>query len=399
MNGRAGPYRIGIVVSNLKPGGAERQMLALARGLPRDRFAVEFVALAGPGIWDERATEAGIPVHYAGSESLLGRPLPIRYVGRLAKAMAFIRIARARRYDAIDAWIHPNDTMAALLRPLHRAPVVVQGHRDVQPHASLGPVGRLLQTATARLADASVANAEAVARVAVRERFVPPSKLHVIRNGLEPIPPMSAQERTNVRERLGVGPHEIVLATVAQLREVKRHELLVDAFSEAARGRPDARLLFIGDGPMRGSIERSIAEIGMADRIRILGTMPEGRALVGGVDVVVQAAIGEGLPNALLEAAAAGRAILATDSGGTSEVVIDGTTGLLVPMEDRKAMAEGMARLIDDPGLRERLGSAARAHVERTFGMERFLRDWEDLYAGLIESKRSDRRHRVPTRP
>ena len=146
--------------------------------------------------------------------------------------------------------------------------------------------------------------------------------------------------------------------------------------------------MLIGEGPGRRAIERHIDSIGMGDRIRVHGQVLETRDMIGSVDVVVQSSVREGLPNAVLEAAAAGRAIVATDAGGTAEIVVDGSTGLLVPTEDRPALARGLSRLIDDAALRQRLGSAARVHVADLFDMDRYVSEFADLYAGLIEATR-----------
>jgi glycosyltransferase involved in cell wall biosynthesis len=105
-------------------------------------------------------------------------------------------------------------------------------------------------------------------------------------------------------------------------------------------------------------------------------------------DVVVQGSIREGLPNGLLEAGAAGRAIVATAAGGTPEIVIDGQTGLLVPVNEPAALAGAIRRVATDLTLRERLGGAAREHVESVFGMERFVAEFASLYETLVAGKR-----------
>jgi glycosyltransferase involved in cell wall biosynthesis len=93
------------------------------------------------------------------------------------------------------------------------------------------------------------------------------------------------------------------------------------------------------------------------------------------------------LPNALLEAGAAGRAIVATDAGGTHEIVIDGRTGLLIPVEDVGALTEALRTVASDVTLRDRLGGAARDHVEAVFGMDRFVKEFATLYESLAAAR------------
>jgi len=104
-------------------------------------------------------------------------------------------------------------------------------------------------------------------------------------------------------------------------------------------------------------------------------------------DLVVQASRSEGLPNALLEAAAAARPLVATAAGGSGEVVIDGETGLLVPVDDVAAITGAMRRLATDPDLRQRLGAAARRHIDTVFTMERFVGEYAALYEELAAAK------------
>ena len=169
---------------------------------------------------------------------------------------------------------------------------------------------------------------------------------------------------------------------------MKRHDALIDAFAILADRHPNARLALVGDGPLRDRIESRIRGLGLASRVRLQGQVLDARSLVGAFDVAVQTSIREGLPNALLEAAAAGRAIVATDAGGSSEVVHDGATGLLVPTHDHDRLVRAMLRVADDADLRERLGAAAREHVSTAFAMDRFIRSFGELYAELVEAKR-----------
>jgi glycosyltransferase involved in cell wall biosynthesis len=213
------------------------------------------------------------------------------------------------------------------------------------------------------------------------------SKLHVIRNGVEFVEPLPPAERLRLRADLGAGPGDVLIGSVGSLRDVKRQALLVDAFADVARTRPDVRLAIVGEGPMREPLERQIDRLGLASRIRLPGATVEVRPLFDAFDVVAMSSLSEGLPNALIEAAAAGKPIVTTAAGGAVEVVIEGVTGLVVPVEDRDALAGALARVATDARLRERFGVAAREHAENTFGMERFVAAWADLYESLARSR------------
>ena len=156
---------------------------------------------------------------------------------------------------------------------------------------------------------------------------------------------MSADDRATIRLELGRGAlTSSLVGCVANYLPVKRHDLLIDAFSRIADAAPGARLVLVGEGPMRPAMEAQIRTLGLEERVRLHGSVADPTAMLGAFDVVVQASRSEGLPNALLEAAAAGRPIVATAAGGSGEIVLDGQTGLLVPIDDGDALASALLR-------------------------------------------------------
>ncbi len=130
-----------------------------------------------------------------------------------------------------------------------------------------------------------------------------------------------------------------------------------------------------------------VAALGIADRVVMTGDVPDARPLVGGLDLFVSASEAEGLPNSVLEAAAAGVAVVTTAAGGTVEIIEDGVTGRLVPVGDDAALRAAMVALAQAPDLRARYAAAARDHVARVFGIERFIRETGRLYEEMAERR------------
>ena len=205
----------------------------------------------------------------------------------------------------------------------------------------------------------------------------------MIYNGVEPVPSLSPEEREARRREWGVGPDDVLVAAVANYREVKGLDVLVDAFAAAAASAPGLRLILIGEGPMRPSLEAQVRSLGLEDRIRLHGAEADPRPLFTAFDIAAHSSLSEGLPNALLEASSAGLPMVATAAGGAAEIVIDGVTGLQVPVGDRAAMAAAIARLAGDAELRLRFGAAARERADRVFGMERFVAEFSATYEEL----------------
>jgi glycosyltransferase involved in cell wall biosynthesis len=161
---------------------------------------------------------------------------------------------------------------------------------------------------------------------------------------------------------------------------------MVRAFSACVADNPQARLHLVGDGPERPGIESLVSSLGLADKVTFVGWSAETERWYGAADVVVLSSEREGTPLALIEAAAAGRPVVATDVGGVPDVVDNGRTGLVVPNGDEAALAEGLSVLLRDADARERMGRAALERSGR-FGATRLVDDLEHLYEELIEGR------------
>ena len=373
--------RVAYVVSRLDPGGAERQMLSLAERLPRDEFRVDFICLSAPGIYAPRALAAGARVFSIGA-STPERASPFALAWHRSRMIIrYVNVIRRNRYDILDAWMYPAYDLAALTRLFTGVPVVLAGRRNLgAPETRYGFLERAADAFARRLCDFTVANSQVAATRAIDQEHLDPRRVRVIRNGVELLEPLQAGHRDAVRGAWGATADEVVIGCVANYRSVKAQDLLIAAFGDVVMARPNVRLVLVGEGPERPRLERLIESGGLASRVLLQGREPEARRLTAAFDVVALTSRSEGLPNAMLEAAAAGCPVVATDVGGMREVVLDGVTGLLVPSGDRPALARALVRLADDPALRERMGQAGRHHVELTFGMDRFVREFADLY-------------------
>jgi glycosyltransferase involved in cell wall biosynthesis len=182
---------------------------------------------------------------------------------------------------------------------------------------------------------------------------------------------------------------------VAALRPEKGHLHLVRAFREVAAQVPEAELVLVGEGELRGAVASLVAESGLSGRVHLLGarTEAEVQAELARADVYVQHSVvhrtdrvlkEEGLPVSLVEAAGMGLPIVTTQVGGILEICRHGVNGLASAAGDHRAMARNMLRLAQDPGLRLSLGERGRALVVARFDQHRLLRGLEDLYAEIL---------------
>ena len=373
------PIRLAFLFGQLRQGGAELQMISLARGLVESGFTVDFVSRAGSGPLDERARAAGATVRVVGEASSGATAMPRRISRLVSKNARWVRTARQQRYDIVDAWMHPADYIAALTRPVTRAPVLMSARLDLLPRATVGPATPLLVDVVHRLTDVVVANADIAAEDAIRHG-VPAERVRIIRGGVEPPPRFTADERRARRAALGVTDEHLLIGCVGTFRPMKRQDLLIDAFAELLPEHPHLRLVLVGDGDLRPAIEAQIDGLGLRPFVTLFGTATDLPPLYDAFDLFVQASNSEALPNVLLEASSAGLPIVATAAGGSGEVIRDRETGLLVPIDDVERLAAAIETMIRDTDLGRRMGAAARELVENEYGMDRFIREYRDLY-------------------
>ncbi|MEW6224345.1 MAG: glycosyltransferase [Chloroflexota bacterium] len=387
--GSGGPQRLRILYpASLTVGGAERQMLLLAERLPRERFDVSFVML---GAWTpnaDLALAAGAHVHALGAHGRrrLSRPRLAVHASRVV--LDYVRLCRRERFDIVDAWLYHGYAVAGVTRPLTRVPVLISGRVSLSGYKqAFGPLERVADAIARRQSDLIFANAEAVADDVAAREGIDRASIRIIRNGVLIPDPMPADERRTRRAGWGAADDDLVVGYVGSMRPGKGHARIVAAMPDLIRQVPKARLVLVGGGPERPVIERRIAELGVGDRVTLTGDVVDARPLFGALDLFVSASMAEGLPNSVLEAAAAGIPIVTTAAGGTVEIVEDGRTGLVVPVDDDAGLRVALTRLASDAPLRLRLGSAARDHVAAAFGVDRFVRETADLYEEMARRR------------
>ena len=154
---------------------------------------------------------------------------------------------------------------------------------------------------------------------------------------------------------------------MARLVPQKGIDVLIRALAQTTGATRDWTLTLVGDGPEREALERQVLQAGLQEKVHFLGYRPDPQTFLLQAGVFVLPSRFEGMPNALLEAMAAGLAVVVTDaSPGPLEVVVNGVSGLVVPSDEPSALADALDRLAADPGLRERLGAAARATLRQS---------------------------------
>lgn len=177
------------------------------------------------------------------------------------------------------------------------------------------------------------------------------------------------------------------ITSVARLEWKKGHEDALVALAELGREGVDFSYTLLGDGAQRPALHLAVAQLGLADRVRLAGAVSpaEVRRQLESTDVFLHLSLSEGFCNAVLEAQAMGLPVVASDADGLAENVADGVSGLIVPRRDPSAAARALARLAHDPELRRRMGAAGRRRAVEIFGLDAEIDGFENLYRRLLD--------------
>ncbi|RUL83113.1 glycosyltransferase [Tautonia sociabilis] len=364
------PVPVALVITELDVGGAERALVSLATGLDRSRWEPSVVALGPEGPMAQPMREQGIRVDCLGVDPRR----PVRAVLRLAEVL------RELRPELVQGFLFHANIASRLAAPMAGAPWVLGGIRVAERRKGWHLA---VDRATTRLAAGSVCVSEGVRRFTERVGRIDPRRLVVIPNGIDPGP----IDASSIVDRSAIGvPADATLALfVGRLGEQKGVPTLLEAASRVVEARPDWHLAIVGDGPERDRLAGSGASARIPDgRLHWLGRRDDVPGLLKASDLLVLPSRWEGMPNVVLEAMAARRAVVATAVEGTEDLVEPGRTGWLVPPGDPAALASALIEAAADRGRLAAFGEAGRARVERRFSQGAVVRAYEALWAGVL---------------
>ncbi|WP_306601919.1 glycosyltransferase [Geothrix sp. 21YS21S-2] len=366
------------LTDHLLRGGADAQLTRIAITLQRRGWKVGVLTMLPSVAFTRELAEAGIPCHACADGMPWVRGLPF--------AMAFRMTLKLLRWKpaVLITFNYHGDIMGRVLGRLAGVRAIVSSFRT----AFVKTPGReRLYRRTERLIDVTAANSHAGIRYLVARNILTPGKTLVIHNGIIASDYPDPATREEVRAELGLPDEAFVWLAVGNLLPSKDYATLMEALGRIPRG---GMHLLVAGGGTPGDLEalrRKAAQLGLGDRVHVLGSRSDVPRLLRACDAYVLSSAWEGMPNTVMEAMASGVPVVSTDAGGVRELLVHGASGFIVPCRDPGALAGRMVEMMAlSPEKLLDMGTMGRGRVAACFDNERILDRWEILIKQLIRS-------------
>jgi len=369
---------IGFIIDTMSQAiaGTEAQLRLLIRSINQSLFDPTLFVFSDsdrlPG------EEFSIPIYSMGTSSPL-RPKSWTKIYHLSKDF------RERKIQIVHTFFRDANIAGVIAARLAKVPIVVSSRRNKGYWHNRKEIMflKFLNHWVTRF----LANSEDVRQYTHAAEGVPLEKIDVIYNGVDvdKFQPKTLDEQVSARKQLGLLPDALIGIIVANLRPVKGIDVLINALPDVVKVLPNFVLLIIGEGDERAKLEDLMRIKGAEKNVRFFGTRTDVPFVLSVCDLGVLSSHSESLSNSIIEYMASSLPVVATDVGGTREMVKHGENGFLVQAGDSQALTQAMISLLKDPDLRLKMGTEGRKRAEKMFNLERYIKEHEEYYMRLVE--------------
>lgn len=380
------------VVYRLDTGGMEKILLSVINST-KELYRHAVICLAGYGAMRDQIEDATVTCFTLDKKPGKDWMHYVRYW----------RLLRALKPDLVHSYnIGTLDLVpVAWLAGVRRVTHAEHGRDWTDPHGN-NPRYLRLRRWMAPLIRRYIAVSPDLQDWLIHSAGIRPDKVVYIPNGIDLTKFKVAHRRPRLRKLLAdfASPDTVLVGNVARLDKVKDHIGLISAFKilcdRTDQSQFDCRLIIAGEGPQREELVRHIAQLGMTERIHLLGNRDDVHELLAACDVFALSSMAEGMPLTLLEAMAASLPVVSTNVGGIAFVVEDGKTGVLVAPSDPEVFADALRIYVNDEKLRHQHGDAGYKRVVAKFGLDKMISAYVSLYDQMLGTGNSPRAYRMP---
>jgi glycosyltransferase involved in cell wall biosynthesis len=360
-------------------GGVGNQLLLLLKNYSRDEFLPIVCSLRDKGVVGKEIEDLGLEVVCLNIDFKRGFYWTVVKELRTLMKQRNIQIVRTHEYRA-----NLHGRLAALLA---KVPCIVGSVHNVYNARDKKLNRRILNRYFGIFTDKVVAVSEEVKKEIVRYDSVPENKVAVIYNGVDRKRFMDIDAQS-VRSEFHIPKSTPVIGTVGRFFPQKGQKYLLEAVAKVRNKFPHIAVFVIGDGSLKEELQDHTKNLNIEQNIIFTGVRRDIPALLGAMDIFIFPSLWEGFGNALVEAMAAGKPIIATDIPSVREILDSGKSGIVVPPANSEAIARSLELLLSNRALAENLGNAARERALSSFTIDSTVRGYTSLYRSILEQKR-----------
>ena len=372
-----GELSVAYVTFDCKLSGVLAHLMTVLRHLDRERYRPTVFAIKEPGELAEEIRSMGVEVVVLGRAQT--KQFDLGAVSKLAgefrrrrTAVVHAHFQHASRYAHLAAW---RASVPARFTTVH----------DIMGEPK--PKRNWINWALAHIVDTIITPSRAVKEDLLRFDGLKPAQIEVIYYGIDHDRFHYPPPQKEMREKLGLPSGAKLVGTAGRLALQKGFDVLIRAMPDVVAAQPEARLVLIGGGKLEDELRAEAKSLGVEAHVDFLGTRWDMPELLASMDCFVLPSKRDSFPVVLLEAAATGLPCVATDDGGNPESVIHGETGLIVPVDDPKALADAVVAVLDSPERALRWGEAGRAKIKRLHTARVMMDKIETLYERTLAAK------------
>jgi len=370
--------KILFVIDGLEFGGGERVFQQLAIGL-KERFGI-FIAATPAGKFEEGIKKINVKFYPVDMSSRFYLKPIQQLKGVIENEKIDLMHSQGARADYFARIAGRN------IRSLHNVCTVampVEGF-DVGPLRRM--IYRKIDSFTEKYVEKFIVVSDILKQMLVQKRGIPAGRTMRIYNGIELEHYCPDTGNGQARRELGVSDDVPLVGAVGRMVWQKGFEFLIRAIPEVVQAVPDAKFIFVGDGPLKDQLIVKSEQLNVRSRIIFAGFRSDLKEILSAMNLLVIPSLLEGFPMVTLEGMAMAKPIVATKIDGINEQITSGESGILVPPRNPIALAEAILKLIHDKELSKRLGRSARNKVEKEFSVEKMIAETEKVYLSLLEA-------------
>lgn len=368
--------KICYLITGLNVGGAEMMLYRLIEKLDKTRYDIKVISIIPLGKVAEKIKKLQVEVISLEMRSKYDVFVILRLVDLLKKIKPVI----------LHSYLFHANFLGRVAGKIAKVPIIISSIRNSKFG---GKVRELALKYTDKYSDATTIVCQAAANRMIKRRVVSKEKLHVIYNGIEPeLYYSNKNSKLELRKKMNIPLERKIILSVGRLQYQKGYPYVIQSAFELKKRGYDFLWLIAGEGELRPQLDKLVREYDLEDCIQFLGIRDDIPELMCASDIFVLSSLWEGLPGVVLEAMAAGLPVVATNVGGTPELVENGKNGFLVPPRNSLLMADAIEKIMSmDHTKQLEMGILGTEIVKQRFTVDKMVRSHEQLYLKLLCEK------------